>query len=432
MNVYDSRLISETLKLAGFEEVKSPEEAEIVLSNTCSVRHKAEERGVKFLRDYKKYGKITVMLGCVAQQHKGEDAIPGVDLAFGTRSYTLLPHYLLNLLEGNVPDTRILGGDFGLLELTDVPLKRQATWIQEYVNIMQGCDNFCSYCIVPFTRGREISRPSEHILKELTHLQSQGVVEVTLLGQNVNSYFDGKLQFYQLLELLDKSTNFLRIRFTTSHPRDLTYKVLNVIANSKRITDWIHLPLQAGSTPILKAMRRGYTKDEYIEIVSTIRKVLPEATITTDIMVGFPGETDDDFEETLDVVRKVKFDHAFTFIYSPRPGTLASKFRDDTPNEVKGKRLRTLIEEINRVAYNQRTKMIGKFYDFLVEGESRKDKSLSAGRNRGFIKAVILGNYPPGTYLIGKVIDVRGLAPIVKPVKIIDKFEIYNKLSLSV
>ncbi len=432
MNVYDSRLISESLRLAGFEEVNTPDEADIVLSNTCSVRQKAEERGVKFLRDFKKKGKITVMLGCVAQQHKRDQVLPGVDLAFGTRSYTLLPQYILDYLNGNTPETRILGGDFGLLELTNTPLRRRAVWIQEYVNIMQGCDNFCSYCIVPFTRGREISRPSEHILKELINLQKQGVVEVTLLGQNVNSYFDGKFQFYQLLELLDRETEFLRIRFTTSHPRDLTYKVLRVIADSARITDWIHLPLQAGSTRILKAMKRGYTKEEYIEIANMIRKVLPEATITTDIMVGFPGETDKDFEETLDVVRKVKFDHAFTFIYSPRPGTLAAKLKDDTPNEIKGKRLRILIEEVNRIAHIQRTRMIGKFYDFLVEGESRKDKTLSAGRNRGFIKGVILGNYPPGTYLIGKVVDVKGLAPIVHPMKIIDKFEIYNESTLTV
>ncbi len=432
MNVYDSRLVSESLKLSGFEEVNTPEEADVILSNTCSVRQKAEERGVKFLRDYKKQGKITVMLGCVAQQHRRDQVLPGVDLAFGTRSYILLPQYIMGYLNGNAPENRILGEDFGLLELTDTPLKRRATWIQEYVNIMQGCDNFCSYCIVPFTRGREISRPSEHILKELINLQKQGVVEVTLLGQNVNSYFDGKRQFYQLLDLLDKETEFLRIRFTTSHPRDLTYKVLRVIADSTRITDWIHLPLQAGSTRILKKMRRGYTKEEYIEIANMIREVLPEATITTDIMVGFPGETDEDFEDTLDVVRKVKFDHAFTFIYSPRPGTRAAKLKDDTSNEVKGKRLRILIEEVNRIAHIQRTRMISKFYDFLVEGESRKDKSLSAGRNRGFIKGVILGNYPPGTYLIGKVIDVKGLAPIVQPVKIIDKFEIYNELTLSV
>lgn len=432
MNVYDSRLVNELLRMAGFEEAENPEEADIILSNTCSVRQKAEEKGVKFLRDYRRKGKITIMLGCVAQQHRRDSLIPYVDLAFGTRSYTLLPHYILSFLKGDVPETRILGEDFGLLEFTDTPLKRHATWIQEYVNIMQGCDNFCSYCIVPFTRGREVSRPSEHILQELLNLQRQGVVEVTLLGQNVNSYYDGKLQFYELLEMLDKKTDILRIRFTTSHPRDLTYEVLKVVANSKRITDWIHLPLQAGSTNILKAMRRGYTKEEYMEIATMIRKILPEATITTDIMVGFPGETEKDFEETLEVVREVKFDHAFTFIYSPRPGTIAAKLKDETPPEIKGKRLRVLIEEVNKVAHIQRMKMVGKFYDFLVEGKSRKDNTLSAGRNRGFIKGVILGDYPPGTYLIGKVIDVKGLAPIVKPVKIIEKFEIYNELTLSV
>ncbi len=424
MNVYDSELVREILLQAGFEEVDSPEEADIVFSNTCSVRQKAEERGVKFLKDLKKRGKITVMLGCVAQQHKRDERIPGVDLAFGTRSYQLLPQIILNLSRGIEPEKRIFTEDYGLLELTGAPLKRKARSISEFINIMQGCDNFCSYCIVPFTRGREISRPAEHILEEALNLQRQGVVEITLLGQNVNSYFDGKFQFYQLLEYIDKNTDFLRIRFTTSHPRDITYRVLRVIADSKSVTDWIHLPLQAGSTRVLKLMRRGYTKEEYIEIAKMIRKVLPEATITTDIMVGFPGETERDFEETLQVVRTAEFDHAFTFIYSPRPGTAAAKMKDDVSPETKGRWLRTLIEEVNRVARIRREKMIGKFYEFLVEGESRKDSNLSAGRNREFIKAVITEHFPPGTLLIGKVVDVKGLAPIVKPVKVIDRFEL--------
>ena len=432
MNVYDSRLVREILLNSGFIEVEDPQDADIVLSNTCSVRHKAEERGVKFLRDMKKLGKITVMLGCVAQQHGGEKGIEGVDLAFGTRSYTLIPEAIQSLLNGSLLEERIMARDFGLLELTDAPLKRRATGIFEFINIMQGCDNFCSYCIVPYTRGREISRPAEHILKEAKNLENQGVVEVTLLGQNVNSYFDGKFQFYQLLELLDRETNFLRIRFTTSHPRDLTYKVIRAIANSKHITDWIHLPLQAGSTAVLRNMRRGYTKEEYIEIARTIRKILPEATITTDIMVGFPGESESDFQETLEVVRTVKFDHAYTFIYSPRPRTAAARLADTTSPEEKGKRLRVLIEEVNKVAHERRVQMIGKFYDFLVEGHSRKDSSLSAGRNKGFIKGIILGNYPVGTYLLGKVIDVRGLAPIVKPIKVIDHFELFENATISV
>ncbi len=424
MNVYDSELVRDILLRAGFEEVDNPEEADIVFSNTCSVRQKAEERGVKFLRDLKKRGKITVMLGCVAQQHKRDTAIPGVDLAFGTRSYQLLPQIILNYIRGIEPEKRIFAEDYGLLELTDTPLKRKARSISELINIMQGCNNFCSYCIVPFTRGREISRPAEHILQEAKNLEKQGVVEITLLGQNVNSYFDGKFQFYQLLEYLDKNTNFLRIRFTTSHPRDITYNVLRVIADSKSVTDWIHLPLQAGSTRVLKLMRRGYTKEEYIEIAKMIRKVLPESTITTDIMVGFPGEEEKDFEETLEVVKTVEFDHAFTFIYSPRPGTAAAQMKDSVPPETKGKWLRILIEEVNRVARIRREKMIGKFYEFLVEGESRKDSNLSAGRNRGFIKAVITEHFPPGTLLIGKVVDVRGLAPIVKPIRVLERFEL--------
>ncbi len=428
MNVYDSELVREILLNAGFEEAKRPEDADVVLSNTCSVRQKAEERGVKFLKDQKRKGKITVMLGCVAQQHRREKRIPGVDLAFGTRSYQLLPHMILNFAKGIEPEKRIFAEDYGLLELTDTPLKRKARGISEFINIMQGCDNFCSYCIVPFTRGREISRSAEHILKEALNLQSQGVVEITLLGQNVNSYYDGKFQFYQLLEYIDRNTDFLRIRFTTSHPRDITYKVLRAIADSRSITDWIHLPLQAGSTKILKLMRRGYTKEEYIEIARKIRKVLPEATITTDIMVGFPGETGEDFKETLEVVRTVEFDHAFTFIYSPRPGTAAARMKDDVPPETKGRWLRILIEEVNRIARKRREKMIGKFYEFLVEGESRKDSNLSAGRNRGFIKAVITEHFPPGTLLIGKVIDVKGLAPIVKPVRVIERFKLRDEV----
>ncbi|RKY94831.1 MAG: tRNA (N6-isopentenyl adenosine(37)-C2)-methylthiotransferase MiaB, partial [Candidatus Hydrothermota bacterium] len=322
MNVYDSELISELLLKEGLKESPSPEEADVILVNTCTVRQKAEERGHEYARFWKRRGKKVVILGCLAQQDK-EKLLDVADLVIGTRSYTLLPGTIKELLKKG--EKAVLTEDRGLIDLTEVSLKRspRLSSFSEFVTIMRGCDNFCSYCIVPYVRGREMSRPPEMILSEIKNLESRGIIEVTLLGQNVNSYFYGGTDFAELLEMIDKNTSLYRLRFTTSHPRDMSYKTIKTIMNSKRITHWFHLPLQAGSTKVLRLMRRGYTKEEYLDLVRTIRGLDPDASVTTDIMVGFPGEEEEDFLETLDVVEKAGFDHAYTFIFTKRPRTAA-------------------------------------------------------------------------------------------------------------
>ena len=335
MNVYDSSLVGHELLDLGMEEVNTPDEADIVLVNTCSVRRKAEVKAFDFIRTMKNRGKKVVVIGCTAQLLKGKLVEKGADAILGPRSYLKLREIIRDLRKN------ILTEEIGYLEWTDLPLKREIkpNQVSAFINIMQGCDRVCSFCVVPKTRGREVSRLHIYILREAKYLEQKGILEITLLGQNVDAYFDGKYDFSELLQLLDRETSFYRIRFTTSHPTDMTFKVIETVRNSRRITDWFHLPFQAGSNRILKDMRRGYTKEEYIELAVNIRRYLPDAVITTDIMVGYPGETDEEFEETIDVVKKVSFDHAFTFIFSPRPGTRAQRNREQIDLETKKKRL---------------------------------------------------------------------------------------------
>ncbi|HDM90841.1 MAG TPA: tRNA (N6-isopentenyl adenosine(37)-C2)-methylthiotransferase MiaB [candidate division WOR-3 bacterium] len=416
MNVYDSELISELLLKEGLKESPSPEEADVILVNTCTVRQKAEERGHEYARFWKRRGKKVVILGCLAQQDK-EKLLDVADLVIGTRSYTLLPGTIKELLKKG--EKAVLTEDRGLIDLTEVSLKRspRLSSFSEFVTIMRGCDNFCSYCIVPYVRGREMSRPPEMILSEIKNLESRGIIEVTLLGQNVNSYFYGGTDFAELLEMIDKNTSLYRLRFTTSHPRDMSYKTIKTIMNSKRITHWFHLPLQAGSTKVLRLMRRGYTKEEYLDLVGTIRGLDPDASVTTDIMVGFPGEEEEDFLETLDVVEKAGFDHAYTFIFTKRPRTAAFYMKETLSPREKGKRLRRLIESVNKTVWQRRQRMLGRTYELLIEGPSRKDKNLSRGRTDGNITVVVTKRLEPGTRVLAKIRDIKGLTPIADVVK---------------
>ncbi len=417
MNVYDSELISELLKRNRFEEVTSPNKADIILVNTCTVRLKAENKGREYAKKWKKRGKIVVLIGCLAQQDK-EKLLDCADIVIGTRSYSKLIDAIRDFLKTG--KSSVFTGELGLLDLTEIPSTRSIprNKFSEFVTIMRGCDNFCSYCIVPYVRGREICRPPESILEEIHHLEKRGVKEITLLGQNVNSYIHSGIDFADLLAMIDRESSLYRVRFTTSHPRDMSYKVIRTVLNSKRLTRWFHLPLQAGSTKILKLMRRGYTKEEFIDLAMTIRKEDPEATITTDMMVGFPGEDERDFEDTLDVVRKVEFDHAYTFIFVKRPYTAAYHMEETLTPEEKGRRLRVLIETTNEVIYRRRARMLGKVYEVLVEGPSRKDRSLSKGRTDGNITVVINRSLPAGTIAKVKVISIKGLTPIAELLEI--------------
>ena len=419
MNVYDSELISELLLKEGLKEAPSPGEADVILVNTCTVRQKAEERGHEYARFWKKRGKKVVILGCLAQQEK-ERLMDAADLVIGTRSYTLLPKTIRELLgKGR---KAVLTEDSGLIDLTEISLSRSPmlSGFSEFVTIMRGCDNFCSYCIVPYVRGRETSRPPEMIISEIKNLESRGIIEVTLLGQNVNSYFYEGTDFAELLDMIDRNTSLYRLRFTTSHPRDMLYKTVKTVMNSRRITHWFHLPLQAGSTRVLRLMRRGYTKEEYLDLVETIRKLDPEASITTDIMVGFPGEEEVDFLETLDVVEKAGFDHAYTFVFTKRPHTAAFYLKETLSPGEKGKRLRRLIDCLNKTIWHRRQRMLGRVYELLIEGPSRKDKRLSKGRTDGNITVVVTRELKPGMRVLAKVREIKGLTPIADVVEMLE------------
>lgn len=418
MNVYDSNAVRRLLVEKGFSETGSPEYADVVLVNTCTVREKADTKAIEYIRKMKKNGKKVLVMGCMAQWMKEKLLEHGADWVVGTRSLVIIP----SLLTDNT-STGVYCENLGQFP-EDQYIETTSPFA--FLTIMRGCDHFCTFCIVPRVRGRETSRPHQEILSEALKLQNKGVIEITLLGQNVNSYFDGVYDFAELLRFLDKNTDFLRIRFTSPHPRDMTAKVIKAIAESKRVTDWVHLPLQAGSTRILMRMNRGYTKEEYIDKAKMIRDVLTDGSITTDIMVGFPGETESDFNDTLEVVKEVEFDGAYMFIYSPRPGTGAAKMKDQIPEEVKGARLRKLIEEVNRGIYKRRQLMLKRVYDILIEKPARKNRGFSAGKTRNNITVVVEGIYSPGTLVRGKVVDIRGLTPIVKPLRVTQLEELIN------
>ncbi len=421
MNELDSELVAQKLRESGFVETSSPSKAELIIVNTCAVRQKAEERAKKYIWDWKRKNKTIIAIGCVAQVFSDELRRMGADLVFGPRSYDNLPRVLSELKVGCVPKGVFSDGEMAIT-FSDISLKREVSKkrFSAFITIQEGCDKVCTFCIVPKTRGREISRPPDKILKEAKILEEQGVVEITLLGQNVDSYYHKGTDFADLLKLLDESTSFKRIRFTTSHPADINYKVVKVIANSKRITHWIHLPLQAGSTTILREMKRFYTKEEFVELAKMIRREIPDVTISTDIMVGYPGETDQDFQDTLDVVESVEFDNAYTFIYSKRPGTPAALRQDQVPREVAGKRLRVLIDVVNRKMMKRRKLMLGNTFELLIEGASRKDREWSKGKTKGNITCVVPGRFKPGTFLDVKIVDIRGLTPVGEPIDVLD------------
>ncbi len=424
MNEYDSARIQARLVGMGLEPASSPDQAEVVLINTCTVREKAAEKALHLVHHAAKRGKRVVVMGCLAQQMKDKLLAHGAHAVVGPRSYAILPQLLLE-------------DDFSGVYCEDMvehdrnrELHLEPGQVSAYLTIMVGCDHFCTFCIVPYTRGREVSRPVPEVVEDALTLERRGVVELTLLGQNVNAYVDGPHDFADLLSILDRRTRFLWIKFTSPHPADITVKVLDVIANSRRIATWIHLPLQAGSTRILQDMRRGYTKEEYLELARTIRRLVPEATITTDVMVGYPGETEKDFEDTLDVVRQVGFDGAYMFIYSPRPGTPAAKRKDQIPEEEKGRRLRALIEEVNRGIFQRRRKLLETPVEVLVEGPSKKDPSFVAGKTRNHTTVIAPGSFPPGTLLRGRVVAIRGLTPVMEVEEVIDPSRLRTMLGI--
>ncbi len=409
MNVRDSETMRSILINKGYEE-KEPEDADIIVINSCSVREKAANRAKTYVREFKRKGKKIIFAGCVAENEKDRIFEIGADAVLGTRKI----HKIDRIIEDLYKDKKII--EVGLDEVPEFDFVPEPTHpVTSYVNISIGCDNFCSFCIVPYTRGREITRSYYSILKEAKELIEKGSKEIFLLGQNVNSYFDNVtgFDFADLIYHLDKDLkgNYW-IKYLSPNPRDFSYKVFNAIKNSEHISHWFHLPLQSGSTKILKRMKRDYTKEEFLDLCYYIREEFPDATITTDIIVGFPGEDEKDFEDTLDVVEKVRFEMAFMFKYSERPNTSARKYKDKIPEEEKNRRLQILIEKVNNIIEERRKEMLGRRFTLLIEGKSEKFEGCSGCKTRENIKGVIKGIYEPGKFLIGRVVEIKGHTPI--------------------
>jgi tRNA-2-methylthio-N6-dimethylallyladenosine synthase len=375
MNVHDSEKVIGTLIHEGYVQTETVEDADLVLYNTCSIRDKAEQKVFHRLADYKKYqkmGKRFGVLGCVAQQ-EGEqifERAPYVSLVAGSASYRNLPQMLARLEAG---ENRVTGLDDRQTDETfDTEFTARTNAHRGYITIIEGCDKFCAYCVVPYTRGKERSRTSESVLAEARRMADQGYTDIQLLGQNVNSYNDpaGKMSFAELLAAVGQLPGIRRVRFTTSHPRDFTRDIVQAIENQLTLCDHVHLPVQSGSSRVLKAMLREYSREEYLERISWMQGARRFISMTTDIIVGFPGETDEDFSETLSLLQAGQFDGVFAFKYSSRPNTPALKLDDAIPEEEKSRRLAILLEqqrEIQRVNYQRH---VGEIAQVMVEGRN--------------------------------------------------------------
>jgi len=373
MNVHDSEKVIGTLLRQGYRQVQSVEEADVIFYNTCSIRDKAEQKVFNRLNDYKKYqkqGKKFAVLGCVAQQ-EGEkifEKAPYVSLVAGSASYNHLPQMLVQLEAGN---SRITGLDDRQTDLTfETDFTARSNPHRGYITIIEGCDKFCAYCVVPYTRGKERSRTSDSVLAEARQMADLGYTDIQLLGQNVNAYHDplGKKTFAELLYAVGELAGIRRVRFTTSHPRHFSLDIIQAIDSLPTLCDHIHLPVQSGSSRVLKAMNREYTREMYMERVSWIKAAKRDLSLTTDLIVGFPGETEAEFEETIMLMHDCQFDAVFSFKYSPRPNTPAISMEDSIPDAEKSRRLLIMQDrqrEIQRANYERR---VGKIYEVMVEG----------------------------------------------------------------
>lgn len=412
MNEYDSEKLSAVLAEDGYAPTQNPDEADLILFNTCSVREKAQEKVFTDLGMVKQFKRNNPAVrigvgGCVASQEGAAivDRAPYVDLVFGPQTLHRLPQLLAKRESSGRPQVDISFPEIEKFDHLPPPKVENAT---AFVSVMEGCSKYCTYCVVPYTRGEEVSRPVTAVLAEIALLAGQGVKEVTLLGQNVNAY-RGTLDdsgetadFALLIELVAEIPGIERIRFTTSHPREFTPRLLDVYSRIPKLVSHLHLPVQSGSDRILAAMKRGYTVLEYKSIVRKLRVARPELSLATDIIVGFPGEAEADFEATMRLVEEMNYDHSFSFVYSPRPGTPAAALFDDTPREIKMQRLYRLQEKINAQAAAISQAMVGSVQRVLVEGPSRRDASEMKGRTDN--NRVV--NFRAPARLIGQFVEV--------------------------
>jgi len=386
MNVADSEIVSSILDQSGYTKTDSIESADVILINTCSIRENAEIRVRGRLSVFKKqkneHKAIVGVLGCMAERLK-DDLIKQektVDLVIGPDSYRLLPQMIEEALSGRKVVQTMLSDDETYEDI--IPVRYDSNGVSAFVSIMRGCQNFCSYCIVPYVRGVERSRNPQTILKEIEDIQAKGYKEITLIGQNVDSYNFSETNFAKLLNIVALAFPQMRIRFSTNHPKDLSNEVLETMAKYANICRHIHLPVQSGSNHMLQLMNRGYTREYYLERVDAIRKYIPDCAISTDIMVGFCDETEEDHQQTLLLMKEVGYDFAFMFKYSERSGTYASKnMKDNIPEKEKIRRLNEVIDLQNKIGRISKEKELGKTFEVLVEGKSKKSDKEYMGRN---------------------------------------------------
>ncbi|EQB4339652.1 tRNA (N6-isopentenyl adenosine(37)-C2)-methylthiotransferase MiaB [Clostridium botulinum] len=391
MNEEDSEKLSGMLKKEGYIRTEERENADVIIFNTCCVRENAELKvygnlGILKGLKSKNPNLIIAVTGCMMQQKGMAETIkkkfPFVDIIIGTHNLHNFPNYLNEVKKKDTSVLKIQEKENSIIE--NMPIDRKNS-MKAFVTIMYGCNNFCTYCIVPYVRGRERSRTPENIEAEIKKLISEDYKEITLLGQNVNSYgkdLEPNVTFAELLKRVNNIEGLERVRFMTSHPKDLTDDVIEAIAKCDKLCEQIHLPVQSGSSEILKKMNRHYDREKYLDVVSKIKKLIPNVALSTDIIVGFPGETEKDFEKTLSLVKEVEYDSAFTFLYSIRKGTPAAKFEDQVPEDVKHKRFNRLVEVLNEISAKKNKAYEGKIEEVLVEGTSKNDENKLMGRTR--------------------------------------------------
>ncbi|MDY7222920.1 tRNA (N6-isopentenyl adenosine(37)-C2)-methylthiotransferase MiaB [Halalkalibacterium halodurans] len=412
MNIHDSENMAGMLKEMGFEATDETTDADVILINTCAIRENAENKVFGEIGNLKQLKRekpelVIGVCGCMSQEEGVVNRImqkhQHIDMIFGTHNIHRLPHLLRNALFGKEMIIEVWSKEGDIVE--NMPRAREGK-TQAWVNIMYGCDKFCTYCIVPYTRGKERSRRPEDIIQEVRDLARQGYKEITLLGQNVNAYGKDLADLdYGLGDLMDeiRKIDIPRVRFTTSHPRDFDDHLIEVLAKGGNLVEHIHLPVQHGNSEILKLMARKYTREQYVELAQKIKRAIPNASFTTDLIVGFPNETDEQFEDTLSLVREIEFDSAFTYIYSPREGTPAAKMKDNVPMEVKRERLARLNALVNEISAQKNLEYQDKVVEVLVEGESKKDPNILAGRTR----TNRLVNFKGPKSVIGDIVYVR-------------------------
>ena len=413
MNEYDSDKMKDLLSQnLGFQSTKNKEEADILIVNTCSIREKAQEKVFSLLGNWRKLKKnkpelVIGVAGCVASQESDEisQRAPYVDMVIGPQTIHRLPEIYEKSLESK---KTIVDVEFPLIEKFDNLPKNTQSKFSEYVTIMEGCSKYCSYCVVPYTRGTEVSRPLKDIINEVNNLVENGTKEIILLGQNVNAYFYENekgdiINFGLLLFYLSRNKGIKRIRYTTSHPNNFDEQTYLAYEKLPQLVSHLHLPIQSGSDKVLAAMKRGYTVLEYKSVIRKLKKARPDITFSSDFIVGFPGETEDDFLKTIDLIKDIEFDQSYSFIYSKRPGTPAASLEDNTPYSVKKERLKFLQETINSLSKNRSKSIIGEKAEVLVEGVSSKFENMVTGRTTN--NKIV--NIPGHNKLVGELLNIK-------------------------